>query len=140
MVLCVWFPETMSKSADGHLEGIEKVQQGSHVLSMQNGTFTVPTRYVRQRFWQALQSLVGSGSIQYRLEGAANALIYLRSDELPECVRSEFEAILHALTKYPAEREGEGSIGASTRKLTPKNRAKIADRILSIYIDMYGGL
>jgi hypothetical protein len=102
--------------------------------------FPVSIDYVREKLWQALDVLVGAKPIQDRLAYAADALIRLKSSEIPDEERAEFDAVMHALTKYPAETEGEGSIRASVRKLTNDEGAELARKILSIYIRIRGGI
>jgi hypothetical protein len=96
--------------------------------------------YVREKLWQALDVLVGAEPIQDRLAYAADALTRLKPSDIPDEEREDFHAVMHALTKYPAEREGEGSIHASVRKLTDEEGAELARKILSIYIRVRGGI
>lgn len=97
--------------------------------------------YAREKLWQAIHSLVGEGSIQERLAGAAMVLTRLhRPDEdLPEHLREDFKAVMHALTKEPAV-GNEGTITATTRKLTAEEGRDLAGKILSIYINLRGGI
>jgi len=62
---------------------------------------------VRQRFWRAVDALVGDGSIQERLVRAAQHLMTLASEGLPEGLRGEFDAIWNRLTREKAA-GGEG--------------------------------
>jgi hypothetical protein len=96
--------------------------------------------YVREKLWQALDVLVRAGSVQERLVYAADYLLRVKADEIPQPQRGEFEAVMHTLTKHPAEREGEGSIHASVRKLTDAEGSALAQKILSIYIDLRDGI
>lgn len=43
---------------------------------------------------------------------------------------------MDTLTKYPAKREGEGSIRASVRRLHKEEPAALARKIMSIYVDV----
>ena len=92
--------------------------------------------YVQEKLWQAVDTLVGGGTIQDRLAYAAEYLIRVKVDEIPDSRRAEFGAVMDSLTKHPAKVVGEGSIRASVRKLTDEEGAGLARKILSIYIDV----
>lgn len=99
--------------------------------------------HIRQKLWEAINSLVRDGSIQDRLYYASNSLVQLAPDELdqlPGEMRARFDEVRHTLTKHPAEREGEGAIRASVRKLTPDEGTQIAQEIVSIYVGLRGGI
>jgi hypothetical protein len=98
----------------------------------------VSISYVQEKLWQALDTLVGAGSLQERLAYAAEYLIRLKIDEIPDRWRAEFRTVMDSLTRYPAEEEGDGSIRASVRKLTDEEGEAIARKIMSIYIDVLG--
>jgi hypothetical protein len=95
--------------------------------------------YAREKFWQAVHGLVGSGSIEERLASAAMILIRLDRpvEDLPESVREEFQAVLHELTKETAT-GNEGNIAATTRKLSSEDGSDLAHRIFSIYTKLHG--
>ena len=98
--------------------------------------------YAREKFWQAVDTLATSDrSIQERLAGAALYLSRLhRPDEdLPEDLREEFKALWHELTKEPAV-EDEGTINATTRKLTAEQGKALASQVFSIYTRLHGGI
>lgn len=97
--------------------------------------------YAREKFWQAIHSLISYGSIQERLASAAMILTRLhRPDEdLPEHLRDEFKTLMHELTKEPAVGD-EGTINATTRKLTAEQGGKLAEKILRIYTKLRGGI
>lgn len=96
--------------------------------------------YAREKFWQAVDVLATSDrSIQERLAWAAQYLIRLNSDDLPEEYRRELSALLQDLTKEEAP-GSEGRIEATTRRLTSEQGAKIASRILSVYTGLHGGI
>jgi hypothetical protein len=96
--------------------------------------------YVREKLWQAVDVLVGAAPIQDRLAGAADYLTRLKVAEIPDDERAEFAAVMGALTKHPAERDGEGSIHASVRKLTTEEGDALARKIFSIYTAIRGGI
>ena len=102
--------------------------------------------YVRQKVWEALRCLVGTKQFRDRLAAAADPLSQLKHlhphllDELPEDVRSKFADTMVALTKHPPEWNGDSTFAASVRRLTPRQRTKIAQNILEIYVAVSGGL
>lgn len=97
--------------------------------------------YAREKFYIAIDTLATSPSpIQERLFYAAMSLIRLRpEDDLPKELRKEFQAIIHELSKEPAIAD-EGTLAATTRKLSDDDAKKLAERILSIYIELRGGI
>jgi hypothetical protein len=97
--------------------------------------------YVNEKLWQAIHVLVTSESrLQQRLAGAAEYLIRLRpTEDLPEKPRKELEAILHSLTKEPAETD-EGTIQAATAKMTDQEARRVAEAVLSLYTQLNGGI
>jgi hypothetical protein len=98
----------------------------------------VSIEYVREKLWQAIDTLVGGGSIRERLEDAATYLIRLKPGEIPAHERDNFVEVMEALTAHPAETPGEGSIRASVRKLTDEEVSALGRKILSIYISLHG--
>jgi hypothetical protein len=96
------------------------------------------SNYVMQKLWGAVDSLLSAASIQDRLYNAALQLSVLNADDFPEDECAEFSAIRHALTEHPSE--GEGTILASTRKMTPEEGAALAHRIFSLYTRLRGGI
>jgi hypothetical protein len=97
--------------------------------------------YTREKFWQAVHTLATSPArIQERLAGAAQFLMRLHEpDDLPEEYRQEFRAVWNELTAEQAT-GNEGSFEEVTRKLTDEQSRKLADRILSIYTGLRGGI
>jgi len=97
--------------------------------------------HVRQKLWEAMNSLVSDGSIQDRLAYAAGSLVQLSPKELdllPDDLRKRFDTVTDSLTKHPAERTGEGSTQASARKIGSEEGTRLAREIVSIYIAMRG--
>lgn len=97
---------------------------------------TVSHRYTREKFWQAVHMLAaGTGSIQERFAFAADPLMRLNEpDDLPEQSRQEFDAVCREL------RKGGGDIAETTRKLTDEECRRLAERIVSIYTELRGGI
>lgn len=91
--------------------------------------------YATEKLYLATLGLVrGEGGIKDRLEGAAVTLIILRPEkDVPEKLRAEFESIHSELTSEPAQFEGEGTIRATIRQLSPDEASQIAERIFHLY-------
>jgi hypothetical protein len=116
--------------------GLEQQATKQHFYRVeQREGCSVFRNYVRETLGEALDILVGTKPIQDRLAYVADYLsTRLRVEEiLDSSQRAEFADVLRALTDYPAEREGEGSIGASVRKLTDAEGAALARKLRSIY-------
>lgn len=97
--------------------------------------------YTREKLFQAVDVLVGDGTVQERLASAATYLIRLHEPEndFPPELQEEFKAIKHALTKEQAI-GNEGNIQATVDKLSNEEGRKLASRILELYIGLRGGL
>jgi hypothetical protein len=102
--------------------------------------------YVRERVYRALRCLIGAKPFRERLAAAASCLSDLEGfhsvllDRLPEDVRRKFDGVMEALAKHPPEWKGLGAHEASACRLTPRQRAKIAQDVLDIYVAVSGGL
>ncbi|HTW72967.1 MAG TPA: hypothetical protein VME47_24030 [Acetobacteraceae bacterium] len=97
--------------------------------------------YVREKLWAAVDCLVGAEPIRQRLADAAMSLVGLTADDLPtDELKQRYSAVMDALTKHPADYEGEGSIASSTRKLTDEEADKLGYEIYSMYIKVRGGI
>jgi hypothetical protein len=93
--------------------------------------------YPREKLWQAIETLVGDGSVQDRLTSAADFLLRLMPDKhLPSEHRDEFEQIKAALTTTPLS----SATGPTPRPITGEEGTKLARRILSLYTDLIGGI
>ena len=58
-------------------------------------------KYARKKLADALYALVGVGSIQERLTSAAQSLLLLQEDDLPDPQKAECAALREALMKTP---------------------------------------
>ena len=100
-------------------------------------------RNVSEKLWQAIDTLVMSGGrLQERLASAAISLtgVYLPSkSDLPKKYGEEIKSIIRDLTKEPAKGD-EGTIQATTRKLNDQEAEQVAKRILSLYLQLKGGI
>ena len=92
--------------------------------------------YTQEKLWQAVNTLVGSGSIQTRLRYAAEYLIRVKGrDEhaFPQAeLQERFARVMERLTSTPAVGD-EGTIQASTRNLTDEDAEKVASEIFSLF-------
>jgi hypothetical protein len=97
--------------------------------------------YGREKLFLAVNSLAtGTGSIQERLENVAIGWLGLPSsfpDLLPADLMPELKAILDELTKVQGE---EGAIRATARAISDEEGAELAGRVLSLYINLRGGI
>jgi hypothetical protein len=107
--------------------------------------------YARQKLWEAVGCLIDRRSFRDRLTAAAGPLAQLNGlhpDEvalLPERQRLKFEAVVGILTKHPPPTfpdlyHWESGITFSVRKMTPRQRAKAAQDILDLFVELSGGL
>jgi hypothetical protein len=90
--------------------------------------------YAKQVLWEAVGALAASpASLEKRLESANACLSKLHriDEDLPEEHREEFRAIM-------AELPSRGD--AVPRHLTDEKSRELANRIVSIYTDILGGL
>jgi hypothetical protein len=93
--------------------------------------------YAREKLWQAIESLVGHGSVQDRLTDAADFLLRVQSDkQLPPEHQDEFEQIKAALTTTALS----SATGPAPRPITDQEGTKLARRILSLYTELRGGI
>ena len=92
--------------------------------------------YPVDSFHAAASVLVGHGHIKQRLMKAfEDYLDEIDEDEIPEARRSAFVDVQKAMHRV-APLNGEGSVCASVRKMSPVEAGDCAITILSIYRDM----
>jgi hypothetical protein len=92
--------------------------------------------YAKQKFFEALYSLVGNEALRMRLTYAADALIQLQPHQLPEKMREDFEQLRRDLTRTPLSHP----YGYERRTVTPQKAVRLAKKILSMYTQLLGGL
>jgi len=91
----------------------------------------------RQKFFEALYCLVCSNKpLRMRLTYAAQGLISLPPDQLPEHMRADFEQLMRDLTKRPLS----SSHHYVPRNVTPREAGRLSIKILEMYTDLLGGL
>ena len=90
-------------------------------------------RYARQKLWEALYVLVGSGSIKERLGYAQTLLLVLQPDkDLPKELRGEFRALMLDL--------GRRAIHYTYRPTRINTRHPKADQLARSILDLYTAL
>jgi hypothetical protein len=94
--------------------------------------------YAREKYWDAVDVLVGASPIQRRLTFAAELLLRLRPDEdIPDPeLKVRHDAVLKKLTATPLSDERD----YQPRKLSDDEAADLSREILSIYIGLRGGI
>jgi hypothetical protein len=95
--------------------------------------------YAKQKLFEALHALVGAGPIQERLTFAAVALLQLRAPQpshIPPKIAGMFHAVVDDLTATPLS----DSRGYTPRPLADDKAQEIARHILSMHVDLTGGL
>ncbi len=92
--------------------------------------------YAIEKFTNAVDVLAtGRGRIKERVYSACLAISTIRPEENlpPGRLRADYEWIQKKITRWPAEREGEGSIRAALRRMRVGTAVKVAERIFHIY-------
>jgi hypothetical protein len=94
--------------------------------------------YSKQKLYEAVLSLSGTGSLQERLTHAGLPLVALKepAHENPPEIRDELESLVKALTVKPLS----DSSGYPARELSDDDAAKISKRIVSLFVKVMGGL
>jgi hypothetical protein len=95
----------------------------------------------QQNFYEALSCLVSEGPLPRRLASAAQYLTRLMPDQFTKSEdRKAWERIRDDLAWVEARHRGEGSIGATTRQMTPYDAERSAREILDLFVKLSGGL
>ena len=95
----------------------------------------------KQRFYVALSYLVsGNEPLTLRLTHAADALIGLELNDLPEGMRDEFQQLRAALMRQPLRWPSASMNLFISRKVTPKEAKQLATKMLDMYTELFGGL
>ena len=96
-----------------------------------------PHGYAREKFYQAVDCLVGEKPMRKRLGYALAALATLTPDDVPLALRDRFVAVKASLTG-PLLRQF--SYKPNEVMLRSPRSGRLAREIFSIYIDLSGGL
>ena len=96
--------------------------------------------YAQQKFFEALRPLVsGNEPLRRRLTAAADALVGLQSDDLPEGMRDDFQQLRHDLIlMQPPLRWPIGYL--RPRDVTSREAPELAIKVLEMYTKLLGGL
>ena len=92
--------------------------------------------YLKQKLFQALHDLVAAGDIDERLTHAGNYLVHLQEPDIPKEYRAEVAAIKEIMLITPLSSEK----GYVPRQISDEDGAKLAQRILSLFTAVMGGL
>ena len=94
------------------------------------------TDYAKQKLYDAVYALLGSATIDRRLTSAASYLMLVQSRDLPVALRGDFENLLRKLTRIPLS----SKTGLLLRPISEDDAVKLAKAILSMFIQLLGGL
>jgi hypothetical protein len=92
--------------------------------------------YLKQKLFQAVHDLVGAGDIDKRLTYAGNYLLHLQEPDIPKEYRAEVAAIKEIMFVTPLS----GEHCSVPRQISEEDGAKLAQRILSLFTAVMGGL
>jgi hypothetical protein len=94
--------------------------------------------YSKQKLYEAVTSLAGTGKIQERLTFAALPLVILNTPfhENPPDVRDELDAIVKRLTVKPLSNDS----GYMPRDVSDEEGNEMSQQILSLFVRVMGGL
>jgi len=91
--------------------------------------------YLKQKLFQALHELVGAGDMDKRLTHAGNYMVHLQESNIPKEYRAEIAAIKGIMFATPWSSEQ-----GAPRQISDEDGAKLAQRILSLFTAVMGGL
>lgn len=88
------------------------------------------------RFYAAITVLAGHGHIKQRLTKAfEDNLIDIDDDELPIASKQAFADLRQCMNRF-APLNGESSICATVRKMSPEEASECASQIVALYSDL----
>jgi len=90
----------------------------------------------RQKLFEALLALAGSERLRIRLTYAAVSLIQLKPEDFPSRSRQRFKDLKALLTQTPLS----SKIRYEAREITPAQAKRAAKEIVSLYVEVSGGL
>src|SRR5262249_46980359 len=113
---------------------------GRHLLSrISFGVRLMPHGYAQQKFFEALRALVIQNKpLKIRLTLAADALIGLQLDQLPEAMRDDFQQLKRDLMRTPLRLPDHYHF--MPREVTPREASRLAEKMLDMYTTLLGGL
>ena len=100
----------------------------------------MPYGVAQQRFFEALRPLVsGNKPLRRRLTAAADALVGLQSDQLPEGMRADFQQLKRDLMRPTTIRYKDLDY-LRPRDVTSREAPELAIKMLEMYTKLLGGL
>jgi hypothetical protein len=93
--------------------------------------------YAHQKLFQAVDSLVGAGSLRERLTAAASWLAELKphADQVPDELRGKYDRLYQLLTEHPNDHDG--AIAESVRRLSDEDASQAVKNIWSLFCALY---
>jgi hypothetical protein len=90
----------------------------------------------KQKFYEAMFSLVGDGALEMRLTYAATELVAIQPGNLPASMRIDFAALMRELTSKPLSNDA----GFIPRAVDRVEGNRLAQTILTMYAELLGTL
>ncbi|MBN8279166.1 MAG: hypothetical protein J0M16_00975 [Gammaproteobacteria bacterium] len=91
---------------------------------------------VADRFYAAVRTLAGDGPLKQRLIGAyVGHLESIAEDEVPEAIRTRFEALRAAMAAVPPT-EKETAVQVSVRKMSPAEAARLVRSVIAMFAEL----
>jgi hypothetical protein len=88
--------------------------------------------FAKQKFYEAMFSLVGDGALEMRLTYAASELSALQASNLPASIRIAFAALMRELTSKPLSNDA----GFIPRAVDRVEGNRLAQTILKMYAEL----
>ena len=93
---------------------------------------------VVRRVYDSVRILcTGKGDVRDRLKDASLVLIFLREEDFPKHLQKDYKWIITQVSKYKSQnRNYEGNINATMRRIKNTTGQNIAKRIFKLYSDI----
>jgi hypothetical protein len=92
--------------------------------------------FAKQKFYEAIFSLVGDGALEMRLTYAASELGAIQASNLPASIRIDFAALMRELTSKPLSNDA----GFIPRNVDRVEGNRLAQTILRMYAELSGNV
>ncbi|MHC2241327.1 hypothetical protein [Bradyrhizobium elkanii] len=93
--------------------------------------------YIREKYWQAIDILVGTSALQERLTHAAQVLLRLKVEDFSDTdLARRHSEVIKALTETPLS----NASSYQPRAMSDQEAEMLSREILSIYINVRGGI
>lgn len=90
--------------------------------------------YALEKLGLAVHELAtGAGDVRSRLIAAFMAVHPVKSRDLPQELRADFEWIITQLTRYPKRSEQEGAIHHTLSRMQNRTGVEIAERLVYVH-------